>query len=157
MARFATQRHKISRPHVPWRMVLPFVLACAAWQFTIFADARDKVPRIPANLKATSYDFELTVTPSFSEKQFVKPSEQIELLLSRELKESDGTVAVLIGLTDVTGLFTKAKVRLTYNAYLWPLPSGESPLTVYLVGKDDDWKEIAEFRLQTFPTREVRP
>ena len=155
MAQLATQRQKRSRAHVLWRMVLTFVLTCAAGHFTINADARGKEPRMLPDSKATSDGLELTVTASFSEKQFVKPSEQIELLLSRGLKESEGTVAVLIGFTDVTSLFISGKSRLTYNAHLWPLPPGESPVTVYLVGKDDEWKEIAEFKLRVSSNREA--
>ncbi len=99
---------------------------------------------------------EITVSASFADKQSVPSTESIELILSRPLGELDGKVAVLIGTTDVTSLFTKDKLRLRYDAHLWPLPVGESPVTVYLIGKDDEWKEVAEFKLRVSANREAR-
>src|SRR5438128_2533139 len=99
---------------------------------------------------------EITVSASFADKPSVPPTESIELIFSRPLGELDGRVAVLIGTTDVTSLFTKDKLRLRYDAHLWPLPVGESPVTVYLVGKDNEWKEIAEFKLRVAANRQVR-
>src|SRR5437016_8434696 len=84
----------------------------------------------------------LLITTSFADK-VVNPDERIELLLNRRLNESEERLAVLIGTIDVTSLFTSDKLRLRYNGKLWPLPLGESQVTVYLVTKDDDWKEIA--------------
>jgi hypothetical protein len=102
----------------------------------------------PANFSAKPDEQALAVTASFGERESVRSDERIELLLSRALKESEGRLAVLIGTTDVTSLFTRDKLRLLYNAKLWPLPLGESQVTVYLVSKDDDWKEIAHFVLK---------
>src|SRR2546430_7713491 len=52
-----------------------------------------------------------------------------------------------------TGLFTQERLRLRYNAKLWPLPLGESQVTVYSVSKEDDWKEIARFVLKVSKER----
>src|SRR5215813_9268536 len=55
---------------------------------------------------------ELTITASFSDKESVAPGEPIELTLSRPLSGSEGRVAVMIGETDLTGLFTADGVSL---------------------------------------------
>ena len=88
------------------------------------------------------------ITASFADKQSVRPDEWIELELSRELKESESRIAVLIGTTDVTSLFARDGLRLQYKSKLWPLPVGESAVTVFLVSKDDEWREVARFTLR---------
>ena len=90
---------------------------------------------------------DLTVTPAFVVGQGIKPDERIELLLSRPLRDSDGRLGILIGTTDVSSLFKQEPQLLRYDAKLWPLPLGESPVIVYLVSKADEWKEIARFTL----------
>lgn len=101
------------------------------------------VPRIQEQPR----DSELRVTASFSARQSVQPSEPIELLLSSALKESDGRLGILIGDTDVSSLFSQVDLRLRYDANLWPLPVGESTVTVYLVSNTDEWKELERFTL----------
>ena len=101
------------------------------------------VPRI----QEQSRDGELSVTASFSEKRLLQPSEPIELLLGRPLKESDGRLGVLIGDTDVSSLFSQVDRRLRYDPKLWPLPLGEATVTVYLVSNTDEWKELERFTL----------
>src|SRR5205807_4990153 len=71
-----------------------------------------------------------------------------ELLLARTLDESEGRLAVFIGTTDVSSLFTLDGLRLRYNSKLWPLPLGESTMTVYLVSENNEWKEAARFTLR---------
>src|SRR2546421_2928958 len=93
-------------------------------------------------------DQELTVTATFVGKEFVRPDEQIELTLSRAVKETEVRLAILIGDTDVSSLFAREHLRLRYNAKLWPLPLGESTLVIYLVGREGEWKEIARFELR---------
>jgi hypothetical protein len=93
-------------------------------------------------------DPQLMVTASFSETKVVRPDEQIELSLSRELEGSEARIAILIGATDVTSLFTQNKLRLRYNPKVWRLPAGDSPVTVYLVSKNSDWSETARFTLR---------
>ena len=97
---------------------------------------------------ASGDETKLIVTASFSEQRVVRADEQIELSLSRSLQDPEVGLAVLIGTTDVTSLFTQEKLRLRYNARLWPLPAGESPLIVYVVSKDGEWKETARFSLR---------
>ncbi|MDQ3817601.1 MAG: hypothetical protein M3362_07920, partial [Acidobacteriota bacterium] len=97
---------------------------------------------------AWSGDQELTVAASFAGKEFVGPDEQVELTLSRAVKEAEGRLAILIGDTDVSSLFVRERLRLRYNARLWPLPLGESAVVIYLVTREGEWKEIARFRLR---------
>ena len=99
-------------------------------------------------VRAWSGDQELNVAASFAGKEFVRPDEQIELTLNRAIKESEGRLAILIGDTDVSSLFARERLRLRYNAKLWPLPLGESTLVIYLVAREGEWKEIARFELR---------
>jgi len=97
-------------------------------------------------IRAAAQERSLLITASFADK-VVRPDEPIELLLSRAEENSEGRLAVMIGTTDVSNVFTQEKLKLRYNAKLWPLPVGESVVTVYLVTKDDEWKEITRFIL----------
>ena len=98
------------------------------------------------NILASS-DGELSMKTSFEAGQPVTPSEQIEVWLSRPLRESESRIAILIGTTDVSALFALDKLRLRYNSKIWPLPLGQSELTAYLVSSNDEWKEVARFTL----------
>jgi hypothetical protein len=102
--------------------------------------------RIP-RAHAQSDDRELSVTASFSDQHAVQTSEPIELLLSRPLKASDERLGILIGNTDVSSLFSGVNLRLRYDAKLWPLPLGESTVTIFLISKTDEWKELERFTL----------
>src|SRR5712692_6766393 len=97
-----------------------------------------------APMRVAAQEQSLLINASFADKEFVSRYERIELVLSRPLR-SEERVAVFIGTTDVTSLLTQDGLRLRYNAKLWPLPVGESPVIVYLVPKDDEWKEIVRF------------
>ncbi|MGI8897793.1 MAG: hypothetical protein ACR2IB_05310 [Pyrinomonadaceae bacterium] len=98
------------------------------------------------NILASS-DLDLSIKTSFEAGPPVTPSEQIEVLLSRPLRESESRVAILVGTTDVSALFVLDKLRLRYNSKIWPLPLGQSELTAYLVSSNDEWKEVARFTL----------
>jgi hypothetical protein len=88
------------------------------------------------------------ITASFANQPYVSPEERVELLLARTLNESEGQLAVFIDATDVSSLFTLDGLRLRYNSKLWPLPLGESTMTVYLVSENNEWKEAARFTLR---------
>lgn len=90
----------------------------------------------------------LGVTPSFAEGQTVASSESIELQLSRPVEKAEGRIAVLIGSSDLTSLFSQSGNKLTYNAKILSLPLGESALTVYLISSSEEWKEIARFPIK---------
>ncbi len=108
-----------------------------------------------SGLEKAASEPEIIATANFADKS-VRSDESIELALSRVLNEAEERVAVLIGSTDVTDLFTQEKLRLRYSAKLWQLPPGESPVIVYLVSKDDQWKEIAQFTLRVRKEKDSR-
>jgi hypothetical protein len=90
----------------------------------------------------------LVVIPTFTERAAIQRDTCIELRLNRELESSDGRIGVMIGGTDVTSLFSLEGLRLRYDAKAWPLPSGESEVTVYLVSRANEWTELARFPLR---------
>ncbi len=90
---------------------------------------------------------DLTIRAGFSGKASVAPNEKIELSLSRALQPADGSLAVLIGDTDVTAMLMVEADRVSYIPRL-PLPVGESDVTVWLVLTGNQWKEIARFPLR---------
>ncbi len=90
---------------------------------------------------------DLTIRAGFVGKASVMPNEKIELSLSRALRPADGSLAVLIGDTDVTALLTAAAANVSYIPRL-PLPVGESDVTVWLVLNGNQWKEMARFPLR---------
>ena len=90
---------------------------------------------------------DLTIRAAFERKASVLPSEKIELFLSRALQPADGSLAVLIGDTDVTAMLMVEAANVSYTPRL-PLPAGESDVTVWLVLAGNQWKEIARFPLR---------
>ena len=103
---------------------------------------------------------ELTVTTSFADKEAVAPGEPIELTLNRPLDAAEGRLAVLVGTSDLTGLFTAKGLSLTYGAGALPLPAGKTEMTVYLVAPDGEWKQVAQFPLRVAAqstTRQTTP
>jgi len=92
-------------------------------------------------------DEPLTISTNFSQHT-VAPDETIELYLSRPLDPSERRIAVLIGTTDVTSLFTVTEQHLKYDSSVWPLPLGATQLTVYLVLQNDEWRELNHFALR---------
>ena len=92
-------------------------------------------------------DEELQVSVSFADKQ-VAPDEPIEFRLNRSVSKGEGTLAVLVGQADLTGLFTVAEKNLRYDPKALPLPPGESQVTLYLVSPKNEWKELARFTLR---------
>lgn len=91
---------------------------------------------------------QLTVKASFAGKQAIMLLEPIDLSLNRPLEPAEGRLAVFIGSTDMTALFTSTPNGLSYDPKTLPLPAGENPMTVYLVSRIDEWKEIAQFTLR---------
>jgi hypothetical protein len=85
---------------------------------------------------------DLTIRAAFDSKAPVLPNEKIDLFLSRSLQPADGSLAVLIGDTDVTAMLMMEAANVSYTPRL-PLPAGESDVTVRLVLTGTQWKEIA--------------
>src|SRR5262249_13201640 len=96
---------------------------------------------------------ELAVRASFVGKDSVTPDEPVELTLNRPLAEAEGRIAVMVGATDLTGLFAAQGLSLKYISGALPLPAGETEMTVYVVTPDDEWREIARFPLRVVARR----
>jgi len=90
----------------------------------------------------------LTVRADFASKQSIAPDEAIELTLNRPLALGEGRLAVIVGAADLTDLFAVSAQSLKYGVKPFPLPLGETELTVYLVATNDEWKELARFPLR---------
>ncbi len=98
-------------------------------------------------VSTTSRADDLTIRAAFDGKATVMPNEKIEMSLSRALRPADGSLAVLIGDTDVTAFLMAEAASVSYTPRL-PLPAGESDVTVWLVLTGNQWKEIARFPLR---------
>lgn len=90
---------------------------------------------------------DLTIRAAFDGKDPVLPNEKIDLFLSRALRPADGSLAVLVGDTDVTAMLMVEAANVSYTPRL-PLPAGGSDVTVWLVLTGNQWKEIARFPLR---------
>ncbi len=89
---------------------------------------------------------DLSVSAGF-EGRTLSPDEAIELRLNRQVSVSEGRIAIVVGSTDLTALFVANGNSLKYTPGLFPLPTGENDLTVYLVEPNGEWKAIAGFKL----------
>ena len=83
----------------------------------------------------------LTVSASFDGVGWVRADSSITLSLSRFPSASEGRVAVLVGMTDLTPLFERMGSTLRYHARSLPLPSGESEVAIFLVA-GGKWTEV---------------
>jgi hypothetical protein len=90
----------------------------------------------------------LSVTPSFSADEWLDWDAEFELLVSPPLVPEAGRLAVFLGETDLTPLFTVTPQRLWYRAKTLGLPAGESELVVHLVTPDDRWTEVARIPIR---------
>lgn len=104
-----------------------------------------------AGTASAQTDSIIVVTPGFSAQKFVATGAHIALTLSRPPTSAEGTVAVMVGTTDITTLFERRSNQLVYSAAM-PLPSGESEVAIYLVS-DDAWKELGRFPLRVLTPR----
>ena len=110
-------RRRAARLHLQFSLSL--VLAGATAPSMILGASQGDALQFSTTLQAKTDDQEVAVTASFVGKESVRPDEQIEFLLSHRLKESDGRIAVLIGTTDVSSLFTQEQLRLLVAGRLW--------------------------------------
>ncbi len=90
---------------------------------------------------------DLTVSASFVGRTSHTPTEKIEMTLSRAVLPADGSLAVLIGDTDVTAMLIVESTLVSYTPRL-PLPVGECEVTVWLALNGSHWKEVARFPLR---------
>lgn len=104
----------------------------------------------------------LTVTPDFGSDAWVDASQPIGLRLSRPLDIQNERLAIVIGRTDVSALFTVTPLVARYAASTLPLPSGETEVAVFVVTQGAPWQEVGRFPLRVrtrggFHKREVKP
>ena len=119
------------------------LLLVAGLTFSVIAE-----PLVHALASYAQAGEELKITAPFSDDKTLAPNESFELKVSRSLQKTDGRLAIFLGQTDITGLFTSRRNALTYNSQIFPLPTGESTLIVYLVSPTEEWKEMARFSLR---------
>jgi hypothetical protein len=104
----------------------------------------------------------LEVTSNVTSGAWLGSNDGIELRLSRALDRTRERVAIVIGSVDWTDLFGAEGTVLRYGGTPVPLPTGESPLTVYLVSRNSDWKQVAQWTIRVltpagFEKAEVAP
>ncbi|MGH9767843.1 MAG: hypothetical protein ACREAB_10455, partial [Blastocatellia bacterium] len=142
--------------NIPLRATLE-TIALALLGFTgIFAlhGARADAMRGKAAQDST---IQLAIGASFADKQSIAPDELIELTANRPLAQGEGRLAVVVGATDLTDLFIVSAQSLKYGAgKSFPLPMGETELTVYLVAPNDDWRDLARFPLRVGANAEAK-
>jgi hypothetical protein len=127
----------IGKPRRGWS--LAFILVAAlAWS------QRSQMAQIEGQ--------DLTISASFVSKESVAPQEAIELRLSRQLKQGEGKLSLLIGATDVTSLASVKGDAIIYTPEIVPLQVGETQVVAYLVASNNEWKEIARFPLRVAST-----
>lgn len=107
-------------------------------------------------------DSSLTVTTDFPVDGWVDAYQPIGLRLSRPLNTQTERLAIIVGRSDLSALFTVTPLVARYAANTLPLPRGESEIGVYLVRSGQPWEEIARFpiRVRTrggFHKAEVKP
>lgn len=89
---------------------------------------------------------ELKVTASFNGQE-ISQTDNLELKLSRTVKAGEGKVTVFLNEIDITSLIKVNGDTLIYSPSVSPLPTGENLVKVYLAVTDEDWKELADFKL----------
>lgn len=97
----------------------------------------------------------LFATANFKAEETVTSERAIEISLNRKLKTGE-KIAITIGETDLTSLFTQSENRFVYDAKLMPLPIGESKVTVYQIVSNNIWKEIVRLPLKVGEVKEVQ-
>ncbi|NNE98616.1 MAG: hypothetical protein HKN25_06315 [Pyrinomonadaceae bacterium] len=100
-----------------------------------------------ASAQGATGDEPVTVTFGLSEAEIAADS-LVELRLSRALNPGEGRIAVFIGATDYSSLFSLENLSLSYKPSVFPLPLGENQLSVYLIDNQGEWKTLGDFQLQ---------
>jgi hypothetical protein len=104
----------------------------------------------------------LTVTVDYASDGWVDSNQPIGIRFSRPLNLQMERLAVLVGRTDLSALFTVTPIEARYSATTLPLPKGETELTAYVVTAGQPWQEIGKFPLRVhlrggFQKAEVKP
>ncbi|HEX6574433.1 MAG TPA: hypothetical protein VF042_05630 [Gemmatimonadaceae bacterium] len=90
----------------------------------------------------------LVITADFGNDAWVDGNQPIGLRLSRPLNLQNERLAVIIGQTDLSALFTVTPTVARYAANTLRLPSGETEIVVYLVSPGQPWQELARIPLR---------
>jgi hypothetical protein len=90
----------------------------------------------------------LVVTGDFGNDAWVDSNQPIGLRLSRPLDYATERLAVVVGHTDLSALFSVTPTVARYSANTLPLPAGESELVAYIVRPGEPWKEVARLPLR---------
>jgi hypothetical protein len=90
----------------------------------------------------------LVITPDFGNDAWVEGNQPIGLRLSRPLDPGTERLAVVIGHTDLSALFTVTPAVARYAANTLRLPSGETELVAYIVTAGKPWTEVARIPLR---------
>ncbi len=114
------------------------IVLCVAAAFLLVSDGKS----VNANRVQ-----ELTVTASFDGKT-IAPDEIVQLTLSRQVSPAEGRIAIVVGQTDLTDLFIADGTSLKHFPKPFPLPAGETDLTMYLVTPNGEWKLVVSFKLK---------
>jgi hypothetical protein len=93
----------------------------------------------------------LAVTPGFVTAGSVSTADAVMLTLSRPLAAAEGRLAVLVGRTDWSDLFTVRGTTAIFTPGAVALPAGATELTAYVVGPEGDWRELGRFPLTVKP------
>jgi hypothetical protein len=93
----------------------------------------------------------IVVAPSFSAERYLPSRTPIALALSRA-PEAEETIAILIGVADLTALFERRGDQWVYRADILPLPSGDTEVVVYLA-RATAWNELGRFPLRVLTPR----
>lgn len=117
---------------------------------------------VPAQESATAASEALVITPDFGGDAWVDANQPIGLRLSRPLDLRRERLAVIVGHTDLSALFSVTPTVARYAANTLPLPGGESEMAVYVVPSDGPWREVARIPLRVrlrggFHTAAVKP
>ena len=103
----------------------------------------------------------LAVTPAFGAARPVSTADAVMLTLSRPLAAAEGRLAILVGVTDWTDLFTVRGTIATFAPGPVAFPAGATEVTAYLVGPRGEWRELGRFPLtvtpQTATPRALKP
>lgn len=86
------------------------------------------------------------VTAAFGARA-VSTTDALLLTLSRPLDPAEGRLAVLVGTTDCSDLFTAAGTAAMFTPAAWTLPVGTTEVAAYLVTPAGEWRPLGRFPL----------
>jgi len=90
----------------------------------------------------------LTASAPPDAPDWLHPVDTLRLRLSRPVRPEEGRVAVLVGTTDWSGLAEQAGDTIAVRPSGVGFPPGEHEVSVYLVGRDNEWREIGRSTLR---------